>query len=242
MWTYVIIGVVVVLVVLLCVALSIATSSFENYKHKLEKINNLPNSIGMTTLEYVGEINKSYFRGRLQVAQTKEYDDHYSGGVVALSPQTMYSNSLASLAIVSHELGHAKQDFTGNTLKKHFRMRRLGRFCGLFFMPLLIIGAVLSILGVFDILPRVVTLTSGLVLMGLSFLIFIFAIVLKYKEIKIEREASDFALDFLKDILNTKELKACKELLNSARLTYWASLIRTMLSWTRLTPKDTMFK
>ena len=242
MWTYVIIGVVVVLVVLLCVALAIASSSFENYRQKLNKVNNLPNSIGLTTLEYVDEINKSYFGGRLQVAQTKEFDDHYSGGVVALSPQTMYSNSLASLAIVSHELGHAKQDATGDTLRKHFRMRRLGRFCGLFFMPLLIIGAVLSILGVFNILPRVITLTTGLVLIGLSFLIFLFAIVLKYKEIKIEREASDFAIDFLKDILNTKELKACKSLLDSARLTYWASLIRTMLSWTRLTPKDTMFK
>ncbi len=242
MWTYVIIGVVAVLAVLLCLALAIATSSFENYKQKLEKINQMPNSMRLSTLEYVEEINRTYFDGKLRVAQTKQYDDHYSGGVVALSPQTMYSNSLASLAIVSHELGHARQDYTGDTLKKHFRMRRAGRFCGLFFMPLLIIGAVLSVLGVLNILPRMVTLTTGLVLLGLSLLIFLFAIVLKYLEIKIERQASDFAMDYLKDILNTKELKACKELLNSARLTYWASLIRTMLSWTRLTPKDSMFK
>ncbi len=242
MWTYVIIGVVVVLAVLLCVALAIASSPFENYKQKFDKVNQMPNSMRLNTLEYVDEINKAYFGGKLRVAQTSEYDDHYSGGVVALSSQTMYSNSLASLAIVSHELGHARQDATGDTLKKHFRMRRAGRVCGLFFMPLLIIGAVLSILGVFNILPSVITLTIGLVCMGLSLLIFLFAIVLKYKEIKIERQASDYAMDFLKDVLNTKELKACKELLNSARLTYWASLIRTMLSWTRLTPKDTMFK
>ena len=170
-----------------------------------------------------------------------EYQDHYSAGIVALSQKTMASNSLASLAIVSHELGHAKQDATGDKLKKHWKMRRTGKICGFFFLPVVLVGAVLSLLQVFGVLEEMIYLIIGLVCLGLGLLIFIFAIFLKYKEIQIEKEASVFALNFLKEFLTEEEAKKCKEFLDSARLTYWASLFRSMLGWTFLTKKDRMF-
>ena len=242
MWTYVIIGVVIALGILLCLALAIASFSFENYSSKHKVINSLRNSYGISTLEYTNAINKKYFNGRLAIKRCAEYQDHYSTGVVALSDKTMSSNSLASLAIVSHELGHARQDATGNTLKKHWRMRRTGRICGLFFMPLIIVGAIISLLWVFKVLPEIYYLVIGASCLGGGLLIFVFAIVLKYREIQIEKEASDFALEYLREILTDQEVKKCQELLNSARLTYWGSLIRTLLSWTMLTKKDEMFK
>ena len=61
-------------------------------------------------------------------------------------------------------------------------------------------------------------------------------------EIKIEKGASKYAIEMLKDYLSPQEIKICNEFLNSARLTYWGSLFRTMFGWTFLTKKDSMFK
>lgn len=242
MWTYIIIGIVVVVAVALCLALAIASFSFENYNEKLKEVEQKGNSYGANTLNYVNAINQKYFNGKLSVSRCKEWEDHYSRGTVALSDKTMSSNSLASLAIVSHELGHARQDASGDTLNKHWKMRRTGRVCGLFFMPLLIVGLVLCLLWALNVLPELYILIIGGVGVVASLLIFVFAIILKYKEIQIEKEASDFALEYLREILTESEVKLCKQLLNSARLTYWAGLIRTLLSWTFLTRKDVMFK
>ena len=228
--------------ILLCLALAVASFAFENYNEKLRQLDECDNEFGVSTLKYVEKINELCFGNGLEIVQCTEFEDHYSTNVVALSAKTMYSNSLASLAIVSHELGHARQDCSGNKLKKHWRNRRIGRFLGMLFMPLLLAGAVLSLLWVFSVLPEMLYLILGLSFVGLSLLIFVFALVLKSNEIKIEKEASVFAEEFLKQILNEKELKSCREFLNSARLTYWASLLRTMLSWTMLTKKDVMFR
>lgn len=242
MMTYIIIAIIVVFVLLLCFALAIASFSFDNYLENLKNLNNEENSFGISTLEYVENINKKHFANNLKIETCKPYEEHYSHNAIALSNDTMTSNSLASLAIVSHELGHAKQDFEGNKLVKHWKLRKLGRTCGFFFSPLLICGIVLCLLWIFDILPQIYVLSIGLGLSSLAFLIFVFAIILKYKEIKIEKDASEKALDFLKEFLTLEEISKCKKFLYSARLTYWASLFKTLFGWTHLTSKNKMFK
>ena len=237
MWTYVVIAVAVVFVILLCVALAIASFSFENYTENLKKLDEFQNSYGISTLEYVENLNKTYFGNNLSIEKCEEFRDHYSSGKIALSENTMQSNSLASLSIVSHELGHARQDFEGESLRKHWKLRRAGKILNFFFMPLMIVGIVFSLLNVFGVLENVAFLAAGLSCAGLALLIFAFSIFLKYKEIKIEKEASAFAIEFLKEILTTEEHKLCRDFLNSARLTYWASLFRQLLSWTFLTKK-----
>lgn len=239
-WTYFIIGAAAAVVLLLCLALAVASFSFDNYRDKLQQMQSQRNSYGLSTLEYVSQINATHFGGKLRLARCEKFQDHYSHGVIALSDFTMQSNSLASLAIVSHELGHAQQDTT-NTLKKHWAMRKAGRVCGLFFLPLLLCGLVLLFLWAFDVLPFY-SLIAGASAASASLMIFLFAIFLKYKEVKIEKEASDFALTFLEEYLIPPEIEKCKKFLKAARLTYWASLIRTLLSWTMLAPKDNLFK
>lgn len=241
MWTWVIVGIVVALAVVLCFALAVASFSFDNYAEKLKNLDAKRNSYGITTLEFVDGINKQFFGGRLKLARAQEWYDHYSSGVVALSEKTMQSNSLASLAIVSHELGHARQDVAG-TLKKHWQMRKSGRICGLFFLPLFLVGIVISLLWVFSVLGQIYFLAIGLVCFAGALLIFAFAIILKWREIKVEKEASVFALDFLREVLTEDEVKLCQDFLDSVRLTYWGALIRTLLSWTMLTGKDKLFK
>lgn len=242
MMTYIIIGAIVVVGVILCFCLAVASFASENFYEKLEENRQINNSSGINTISYVKEINKAYFDNQLQVARCEQYDDHYSSGVVALSNDTMYSNSLASLATVSHELGHARQDAEGNKLQKHWRRKYYGRLCGLFFMPIVIAGIVLSVLYLVDVLPQSFVLILGLGLLGLGVLIFFFAVFLKYREIQIEKEASVYAMEFLKEILSKQECKQCEEFLNSARLTYWAVFFKTLLSWTFLTSKDPMFR
>lgn len=241
MWTWIIIGVVGALVLGLCFALAVASFSGENFMQKWKETDQVKNSLGATTLPYVQSINKRYFGGRLKLATCPDFEDHYSSGVIALSQTTMNSNSVASLAIVSHELGHARQDASGDKLKKHWALRRAGRICGLFFLPLFLAGAVLSVLWVFEILTELYFLIIGLSLFAGGLAIFVLAVVLKWKEIKIEREASDFALEFLREYFSEDEVKIAQDLLMAARLTYWATFVRTLLSWTLLTSKTKMF-
>lgn len=242
MMTYVIIGAIALVGVLLCFCLAVASFASENFYEKLEENQQKPNSKGIRTVEYVREINTQNFRGRLRIERCQTYEDHYSSGVVALSSETMNSNSLASLATVSHELGHARQDAEGNKLKKHWRRKQVGRLCGLFFMPVVIVGIVLSVLYLVEVLPELYVLILGLAMLALGVLIFLFAVFLKYKEIQIEKEASRYAIEFLQEILTREECKSCQEFLNSARLTYWALFFKTLLSWTFLTSKDPMFR
>lgn len=240
--TYIIIGAIAVVGVILCFCLSVASFASQNFYEKLEENQQKANSQGIRTVDYVQTINGQNFGGRLRIERCAQYDDHYSTGVVALSSETMYSNSLASLATVSHELGHARQDAEGNKLQKHWKMKQAGRLCGLFFMPVVIAGIVLSVLYLVDILPQFIALVGGLALIALGVLIFLFAVFLKYKEIQIEKEASKYAIEFLQEVLSRAECKECEEFLNSARLTYWAVFFKTLLSWTFLTSKDPMFR
>ena len=242
MITYVIIGCVGALVLLLCLCLAIASFAGENFYQMHEKNNKIQNSRGISTMQYVQAINKTYFENSLKIARCEKYQDHYSQGMVALSNETMYSNSLASFATVSHELGHAKQDQEGDKLKKHLKLRKNGRRLGRLFMPFMLVGAVLGALYAFGVLNHLAVLISAFSCMGLSLLIFFFALYLKYKEIEIEKEASDYAIEFLQEVLTRSEVDECKDFLDSARLTYWAVLFKTMLGWTMLTKKDKMFK
>lgn len=239
---YIVLGVVGGLALILCLCLAVANFAIDNFDEKLKSLDKVGNSLNISTLGYVKHINEKYFDSSIKVYQCEQYRDHYIDGKIGLSSQTMYSNSLASLATVSHELGHARQDREGVSLKKHIKLRKVGRTCGMFFLPLLLIGAVLCLLNLFEILPQRAVLIVSLALMGGAFLIFLFAIILKFREIRIEKQASDYAIGFLKEIFTSEEVKSCKDFLNSARLTYWASLFRTMFSWTHLTQKDKMFR
>ena len=242
MWTWIIVAATVMLVLLLCFALAVASFSFDNYAEKLKVCSKIKNSYGWNTLEFVDAMNQEYFGGKLKIARTREWDDHYSTGVVALSEKTMQNSSLASLSIVSHELGHARQDASGNTLKKFWRLRRTGRLFGFFIMPLILVGIVLCLLWVFGVLPNLAYVVVGGACVAAGVAIFGFAVALKWQEIKIEKEASAFALKFLEEYLTEEELATCKDFLKSACLTYWASLIRTILGWTMLTNKDKAFE
>lgn len=236
MWVYIVVGIGVVLLLLLCFCLAVANFSFENFKEKREEAMSYGNSANMAVEDFVEEVIDNHLNGSLRIETCEEYQDHFSPGVIALSPSTKRSNSLASLSTVSHELGHAIQYEKGE-LTRLWQKRKQNRIIGKFFLPFIILGLVFSILGLVNVLPFYVVYI-GIGFFGVSFLIFLVAIYIKYLEIKIEKGASKYAIEVLGEFLGGEELKICKEFLDSARLTYWGSLFRTMLGWTFLTKRS----
>ena len=238
MMRYVIIGIIVVVVILLCVCFSIANFSGENYFVNLEKTRQIGNSAGFSTYDFVVELNRRHFSNKLQLARARRYEDHYSHGVVALSDETVSSDSLASLSTIAHEIGHARQDFRGNKLEKLYKLRKIGRVFSVFVFPLMLAGAILGALFAFQVLNENFYLYLSIALVGFGLFGFFFVIFEKYKEIQIEKEASKFALVYLREYLTDEEIVVCKEFLDSARLTYWADLFKNLLAWTFLTKKN----
>ena len=239
MWLYVVIGAGVLFFLIICFCLSVANFSFDNFKEKRDEAGRYRAQNGMFISDFVEEINDRYLGGALSVKHAEEFRDHFAPNYIALSPSIISSNSLASFAIIAHELGHALQYKKGE-LTKHWQRRSKNRILGKFFLPLVLVGVVLAVLGLLSVLPTFV-MYIGIGFLGLGFVIFLIACYSKYLEIRVEKSASKYGMNFLKECLTKGEAKICEELLNSARLTYWGSLFRTMLGWTMLTKKDKMF-
>ncbi len=238
MITYILIALGGIFVVLLCIGLAIASFSGENYYRALQEARQYGNSRGITTMDFVSEINQNHFGERLALARCEEHCDHYGNGVVALSTSTMNSNSLASMSTIAHELGHARQDASGDTLKKHFNLRRRVRIVSHFFLPNVLIAIVFAVLFFFGVLEPIAWIYVSIGFAGLALFVFMYSLFLKYREIKIEKEASTFALDYLREYFSEKEVSVCKDFLDSARLTYWAVLFKSLLGWTFLTKRN----
>ena len=238
MWIYIVIGAGVLFFLILCLCLAVANFSFDNFRDKQEEARKFGVQ-GLTIYDFVENVNEQHLGNALRMARCAEFQDHFSVGIIALSDKTLSSNSLASFSIVAHELGHALQ-YRDGKLSKHWKNKHKKRILGRFFLPLMLVGLVFAILNLFGILNEIF-LYVGLGLLGLALLIFLIAIYSKYLEIRVEKEASKNGIKLLADYFPQKELKICEEFLNSARLTYWGDLFRTMLGWTMLTRKSKMF-
>lgn len=228
----IIVGVVIVLSLLL----SIASFSSEKFMEIYNEHSNLY-SKDLNILDFIHNLNHLKFNGKIKIAQVdRDVDNFYVSKTktVALSKKTLSSNSLASFAIVAHEMGHALQDAEGNKLKTLNALRRLGSLIGFLFLPALIAGTVLLFFpNLFSI-----SITLFCIAGGILFL----AILIKSITISIEKDASEKGLSFLKEILTSQDVASCKKLLDAARLTYWGDLFRLLFSWTFLTRKTKMFR
>lgn len=233
---YVLIG---IGVVILLICLSVATQAGANMLVKFEQINKHLSSSFTVSHVFATEISKKYFDGKIKVAERIGFlTDAYmpKRKAIFLSEEIFGNSSVASLAITAHELGHAYQDFLNpHTLKSRDRLGFVAKFFGFFMLPLLILGIIMFFANENPI--------YSIIFLALAVGIFILALIVKLSTIKIEKQASKFALDFLKEnyILNDDELKEAKKLLDSALLTYIADFLRAILSWTFLTPKTKLF-
>lgn len=229
--TIIIIALILAFGVVFCLCLSIANYAGDNYHAHYLELDKVQSSTGLTIEEFFNLINNKHFDGKIKVyINPKEGYDAYSKGRLFLSPKTVKSNSLASLAIVAHELGHALQDKTSKQLKRLTALRILGKYVGFLMFPLLVSGIILAIIG-----GKLFYYGVGLATGGI--LIFLLAILIRVLTLKIEKGASKNAIGFLKDYLPDKEIKQIRKFLKDARLTYWGDMFRALLGWTKLTRK-----
>ena len=233
-WVLIICG--IALAVLFCLCLAIANYAPERFMDIYKECNEQIADCDYTPREIVDDMNHNEFGGQLKIERTDKYagDAYIRGGWLLLSDITMQSRGISAYATLTHELGHAMQDRDGNKLKVRSILMRIGMLIGPLLFPALIAGLILIAIG-----GSVFYWGIGVAIFG--GLIFLLAIVLRILTISIEKDASKKAIKILNQYLNQKDLKIAKKLLNSAKLTYWAVMFRTLLGWTFLTRKPTLF-
>ncbi len=202
---------------------------------KYEEMNNIEANTRLSPIEFVNFVVRNFIQIPIEVVQISGVArDAYYKGKIFLSTDTIHKHSLASYTIIAHELGHALQDVSGNKLKKLGRLRRLGKLLKFLMMPSLIAGIIMLFLGkTFFII--------GCSLAAFAILIFILALVVKIITISIEKDASNKAMTFLKEVFDEGQLKMCKKFLNDARLTYWAEFLKIVLFWTGVSKRAELF-
>ena len=233
MTTMLIIISVIAVAVLLCFLLAVANFSGERFLERFEQMNKIEIKGETSPVDFVSQMNEKYFEGSLKFVKIDGVaTDAYSKGRLLLSEKTLSLNTIASYTIIAHELGHALQDKSGKKLKRLVVLRKIGRFLGLLFTPLLVGAGVLLVLGI---------VKWAIAFVALSALIFLLALLVKLRTISIEKDASKKAIVFLKDYLTDNEMKMAKRFLKDAKLTYWADFLRILLWWTAMSRKSKLF-
>ena len=152
-----------------------------------------------------------------------DLSDHYNpqDKTVNLSTYIHDKNSIASIAVASHECGHAIQDKEGYFF---LRIRR-----SLF--PLVNLATKLGYVAII-----IALLAQSLMLFRLGIYAEIIILFFQLVTLPVEFDASKRALKKIEEygIVTSDELKDCKRMLRSAALTYVAAVTSTLLEILRL--------
>ena len=185
----------------------------------------------LKTYEFASLVSNQEFGGKIRVERVQGFlSDYYSNGAIHLSDDVYDSASISAFAVAGHELGHAIQyRDTPKKMKKFNRNIMLSKTITKFTMPLFVIGIVLLFVDFWFTISFVLAAV-------ISFLIGLMA---KLSTIKIEKEASQNAIELLKKYAEFDEqsIKYAKKVLSSAKLTYVASFLRSLVGWTMLVKK-----
>ncbi len=173
----------------------------------------LPNSQGITGVEAAERLLRYAGLGVRLEGIHRELGDHYDPRTktLRLSPGVARTASVASVAIVAHEIGHALQDAQAFLLLR----LRSGLVAVVNFTSWL--GPILFMIG------WMLNMSS---LAWLGVLFFSGAVIFALVTLPVEIDASRRALHLLREtgILQTdKELKGAREILTAAALTYVAA-------------------
>lgn len=149
--------------------------------------------------------------------------DHYdpSAGVVRLSDNVYFNDSVAAVGVAAHECGHAVQHATHySPLVFRNAIIPVTNFGSKLAVPLFILGLVFS-------LPM---------LSNLGILLFALVAVFQLVTLPVEFNASSRALATLEnfDYLSPSELRGSRRVLQAAALTYVAALLVTVMQLLRL--------
>ncbi len=216
---------------LICMLLSAFASG--KVKSSFAKYDKVRCRSGMTGYDTVARLMSSNGINDISIGCVKgNLTDHYhpTKRIVNLSESTHSSNSVAAVAVAAHEMGHVMQKQKGYLF---YQLRTalvpVVNFGSHLAMPMVLIGLLLdwySATANPDIGFKVAMI--GVILYGGSLL---FALV----TLPVELNASNRARKMLlaEGILCEDEIPAAKEVLSAAALTYFASLLTSLVYFLR---------
>lgn len=217
----------VVFLLLVVLGLAIVNYSTDEMVEKYKKYSEV--TIGTTPQDFANLINSLHFNGRIKIKYDERYfsDCYNSAGVLTLSEKYCGSDNLAGLAICAHELGHAFQ-FKNQKKRmiKYAKMLKITNFLSNF----------VSFFVIFGIIALIFNMWLGILSFALGIISITVTIVGKAKTLGVEKDASEKALQLLKDYayLDDDKLKIAKKFLASAKQTYFAEVLKVLLKWTGL--------
>lgn len=210
----------IILLFLLILVLTSRTRIIKTY----EKYMHVGNKANLTGKELAILAKQNLQLNDLQFAITKyKLGDAYSPKykTLILSEEVCNTASLASLTIVSHELGHAQQHKENSGLFLFSRiLSGVSRLTSKLIIPLFVIGLLFAIL-------KYPNNNLGYILIISSIILLVFHILNQILTIPLEYDASKRALKFLKEnnLLSNNEFRKAKKLLSTAAQTYIAGLL-----------------
>ncbi|MDK2885872.1 MAG: uncharacterized protein PWP54_430 [Thermosipho sp. (in: thermotogales)] len=149
--------------------------------------------------------------------------DHYDprSKVVRLSSSTYDSNSVASLGVVAHEIGHAIQHATG-------------------YVPLVVRNGIAPVVSLTSNLSWILFIIGflfvNIALIRLGIILFSFAVIFSFLTLPVEFDASKRAVKILGSnlLMPPSELEGVKQVLNAAAMTYVAGTLMAILQLLRM--------
>lgn len=227
--TVIIIITIVIFAIAVIAGLAIVNFSFDELMDKFNEVSQYPTAF--TPIDLAKQVSNKYFSGKIKIRRKKgKFCDSYSSsGILTLSSDYANSKNVAVLAICAHELGHAFQfKNSPQKMKKFVKKVNFNNILSKFITPTILVGIVLVCFN---------KLILAGVFAGIGVVIFIMALLTKLSTIKIEKEASENAILILKEFayLTATEIEYAKKFLDSAKQTYIADLLKSMLKWTFLT-------
>lgn len=161
-----------------------------------------------------------------------ELTDHYhpSKKIVNLSESTHDSDSVAAVAVAAHEMGHVMQKQNGYAL---YRLRTalvpIVNFGSRLAMPLVLVGLLL------DLFVELANSQAGFYIAMVGVCLYGGSLLFALVTLPVELNASKRAKEMLlaEGILTEAEIPAAKEVLSAAALTYFASLLTSLVYFLR---------
>ncbi len=205
---------------LIIIALGLAFWAQSRVKGNFQKWSNVKVSSNMTGAQTARHIldKEGLSHVRVELSKSGALSDHYdpTAKAVRLSEPVYRGNSISSMAVAAHEVGHAIQDDTKYSMlvlrHKLFPLASIGSQLA----PMLFLGGLL--LGMTNLIGVGIVLFSGAVL---------FQVVTLPVEFDASNRAKNKLLEF--GMIANREEKGIGKVLNAAALTYVASTLMAVL-------------
>jgi len=193
-------------------------------KSTFERFSHIRSKSGITGSQLAQQLLASNGLSNIRITHIGgNLSDHYDPRkkLVALSDSTYSSDSVASLGVVAHEIGHAIQH------KNHYAPLKIRNA----FVPIAQFGSSFSWIIFF-----VGLLLSTPILINVGIWLFLAVVIFSIITLPVEFNASNRALSMIvnQQILDTKEAAMAKRVLDAAAMTYVASTLMAISQLLRM--------